>query len=74
MSQALVAGFPQVKSGGICGGQSVNGAGCLRVLRFPHALIPTNARMMGQRVSDSPSGLILILRQEIKKNTSISPK
>jgi hypothetical protein len=59
----------QVKSYGICGGQSVTMAGFLRVFRFPskfsfHLLLRTHhllfgAGTIGQLVADVPSGLSL---------------
>jgi hypothetical protein len=55
----------QVRSCGICGEQSGNGAGFFRVLRFPLPLIPTiphpspGAGTIGQIVVEVPSGLSL---------------
>jgi hypothetical protein len=64
----------QVRSCGICGGQSGGGAGFLRVLRFPlRILIPPTAPhssgsgTIGQLVADVPSGLSLTPPQETKE-------
>jgi hypothetical protein len=67
----------QVRSCGICGGQSGAGAGFLRVLWFPlPILIPptaplssiiTGAGTIGQLVADVPSGPSLTPPQETKK-------
>jgi hypothetical protein len=62
----------QVKSCGICGGQSSTGAGFLQVLRFPlPILIPptaphssSGAGKIGQVVADVPSGLSFTPPQE----------
>jgi hypothetical protein len=62
----------QVRSCGICGGQSGTGAGFLRVLRFPlPILIPpttphssSGAGPIGQILADVPSGLSLTPPQE----------
>jgi hypothetical protein len=62
----------QVRSYGICGGQSDTVAGFLKVLRFPlPILIPPNAQYspsgagtIGQIVADLPSGLNLTTPQE----------
>jgi hypothetical protein len=68
----------QVRSCGICGGQSGTGAGFLRVLRFPlpvlipptapHSSSSSGAGTIGQTVADVPSGLSLTPPQETKKN------
>jgi hypothetical protein len=64
----------QVRSCGICGGQSGTGAGFLRVLRFPLPILilPTaphssEAGTIGQLVGGVPSGLSLTPPQETKK-------
>jgi hypothetical protein len=67
----------QVRSCGICGGQSGTGEGFLRVLRFPlPILIPPTIRTchllsgagtIGKIVADVPSGLSLTPPQETKK-------
>jgi hypothetical protein len=66
----------QSRSCGTCGGQNDNGAGFLRVLRFPlPILIPpiaphsssSGAGTIGQLVADVPSGLSLTPPQEAKK-------
>jgi hypothetical protein len=68
----------QVRSCGICGGQSGTGAGFLLLLRFPlpilipptalHQYLPSGAGTIGQLVADTPSGLSLTPPQEtIKK-------
>jgi hypothetical protein len=85
----LVASFPlrparvrvQVRSCGICGGQSGTGAGFLRVLRFPcqfsfHRLLhihhlSTWAGRIRQLAADVPSGLSLTPPQETKKKTNL---
>jgi hypothetical protein len=69
----------QVRSCGICGGQSGTGAGFLRVLRFPLSIIipPTaphsssGAGTIGQLVANVQSGLILTPPQETKKKTKL---
>jgi hypothetical protein len=69
----------QVKSCGICGGQSGNAAGFLRVLRFHLSiLIPTTASHLssgsgtkGQIVADVPSGLTPPQETNKEKFTSI---
>jgi hypothetical protein len=69
----------QVRSCGICGGQSGTGAGFLRVLRFPlPILIPPTAPQSSSliirgwynrpTVADVPSGLRLTPPRETKKN------
>jgi hypothetical protein len=62
----------QVSLCGICGGQSSNEAGFLRVVRFPLPLIPPTAPhsasaagTVGQTVADILSGLSLTPPQEI---------
>jgi hypothetical protein len=71
----------QVRSRGICGGQSGTGAGFLRVLRFPlPILIPPTAPQspssiiwgctIGQLVADVRSGLSFTPPQETKKSLS----
>jgi hypothetical protein len=60
---------------GICGGQSVTGAGFLRIFRFPLPLIPptaphsssSGADTIRQIIADVPSGLSLTPPQETKK-------
>jgi hypothetical protein len=54
----------QVRSCGICGGQSGTGAGFLRVIRFH---LSSGATTIGQIVADIPSRLSLTLPQEKKK-------
>jgi hypothetical protein len=63
----------QVKSCGICGEQSVTGAGFLRILRFPLSIFITptaphssssGAGTIGQLVAVVPSGLSLTPPQE----------
>jgi hypothetical protein len=62
----------QVRSCGICGGQSGNGAGFLRVLWFPLPITPPNAPhssssgagTVGQMVADMPGGISLTPPQE----------
>jgi hypothetical protein len=64
----------QVRSFGICRGQSDTGAGSLRILRFPlPILIPptaphlsSGAGTIGQLVADVPSGLSLTPPKETK--------
>jgi hypothetical protein len=68
----------QVRSCGICGGQSGTGARFLRVLRFPfsiliqstapHSLSIIRAGTIGQLVADIPSGLSFNPPQETKLN------
>jgi hypothetical protein len=85
IAQAVSRRFPtaaaqvraQVRSCGICGGQSGTGASFLRVLRFPLPIIipPTAPHSssiirgctIGQLVADVPSGLSLTPHQETKK-------
>jgi hypothetical protein len=80
----LVAGFPSQWTGfdprGICGGQSVIGAGFIRVLRFPcqfsfhrllhrHHHLSSGSGKTGQIVADVPTGLGLTANQKMKKKT-----
>jgi hypothetical protein len=64
----------QVKSCGICDGQSGTGVGFVRLLRIPlPSLIPptaltSGAGTIGQLVADVPSGLSLTPPQDTKKN------
>jgi hypothetical protein len=72
----------QVRSCGICGGQSGTGAGFLRVRLFPQTiLIPPNsshsssgAGTIGQLVADVPIGLGFTPPQETKKNYASTMK
>jgi hypothetical protein len=67
----------QVRSCGICSGQSDTGAGFLRVLRFPlpilipstapHSSLSSGAGTIGQIVADVPSGLSLTVPKENNK-------
>jgi hypothetical protein len=63
----------QIRSCGICGGQSGIGESFLRVLRFPLSIIHTyhpssQAGSIGQLVADVPSGLSLTPPQVTKKH------
>jgi hypothetical protein len=68
----------QVRSCGICGGQSGTETGFLRTLQFPlpilipltapHSSSSSGARAIGQLVADVPSGLSLTPPQEINSN------
>jgi hypothetical protein len=67
----------QVRSCGICGGQSATGAGFLQVLRFPLPILSTNCSIIiiiiirgsynRPTVADVPSGLSLTPPRETKK-------
>jgi hypothetical protein len=57
----------QVRSCGICGGQSGTGAGFLRVLRFPLPILIPPTGAIGQTVTDVGSGLSLNPPQETYK-------
>jgi hypothetical protein len=65
---AVALVWAQIRSCGICGGQSSTGAGFLSVLRFPLSIVipPTaqhssssGAAKVGQLVADIPSGVSL---------------
>jgi hypothetical protein len=70
----------QVRSYGVCGGQSDTGESFLRVLRFPlsilisstapHSLLPSRAGTIGQLGADVPSGHSLTPPQESKKRAN----
>jgi hypothetical protein len=74
----------QVKSCGVCGGQSGTGAGFLRVRRFPvqfsfrrlfhihHYHLSSGVGTMGQLVDDVPSVLSLNPPQETRRNRSLA--
>jgi hypothetical protein len=70
----------QVKSCGICGGQSVTGADFLQALRFPlpivlhthHHHLPSWAGTISQIVADVPSGLSLTPPKETKKKKKLT--
>jgi hypothetical protein len=80
MSSAVARFRAQVRSCGICDGQSGTGAGFLRVLRFPlPILIPPTASDSSSsvirgwyKVADVPSGVSLTPLKKLKKKNLMS--